>query len=203
MPKKILISAFEPFGNDAINPSAEAVGRLEAPDGIELTKVVLPVVWGAAFSKLSAAWDAFLPDAVLLTGLAGGSDAIRVERLGVNLCGAIRDNFGVGPNGSAEAPRETPACAGEPDGIFSTFSYEKILAALKAAGVPCRASFSAGTYLCNFVLFSSLVKAKREGNRVKVGFVHVPYCEKQKTDAPFLPIDKITEALRIAVSNMI
>ena len=73
-------------------------------------KVILPVSWSGAWGRLLAAWEDFSPDGVLMTGLAGGSDRIRVERVGINLCGAAKDNLGKYPNGTESDAKERKIC---------------------------------------------------------------------------------------------
>ena len=97
MAVRILLTGFEPFGNDDYNPSAEAVERVSNIRGARIEKLILPVVWGTAFERMQTVWEDFSPDLVLMTGLAGGSDRIRIERVGINLCGAAKDSLGKYP----------------------------------------------------------------------------------------------------------
>jgi len=202
MSAKILVTGFEPFGADAYNPSSEAVKRLPDICGKEIKKMILPVTWSEAFDKLLSAWEAFKPDAVLMTGVAGGSDRIRIERIGINLCGAVKDNLGKYPDGTEFHALERKIAEDGPDAHFATYNGYGILHALWSAGIPAGFSFSAGTYLCNYVLYSSLDKISRENTAVKAGFIHVPYAEGQRENAPFLPLDTIVSALELALSNM-
>lgn len=128
--KKILLTCFEPFGGETINPSAEAVKNVILPFGCELIKLQLPVLWEGAEKLLFDAIDDFSPDSVLMTGQAGGTSAIRIERVAINLCGAIKDEAGLYPGGSAK-PTELPAREGAPAAYFSTYDARKILDALK------------------------------------------------------------------------
>lgn len=202
MIKKILVTGFEPFGNDTFNPSSAAVQRLEDKNGYHLKKLTLPVTWQGAFSMLSDAWDEFAPDAVLMVGLAGGSDKIRVERLGMNLRLPAKDNLGRYPNGSETDAAEMKISADGADAYFATYDNSKILSSLRGAGIPAAYSFSAGAYLCNNILYSALEKNKREAGDVKIGFLHVPYAEGQRAGVPSLPLDTIILALELALSNI-
>ena len=106
---KILVTGFEPFGGEDVNPSWEAVQRLQAPEGTELVRLRLPVVFREAGEQLAAALDRERPDLVLCIGQAAGRDAITPERLGVNLMDAsIPDNAGF-------QPQEEPVIPGSPD----------------------------------------------------------------------------------------
>lgn len=202
MSAKILVTGFEPFGADRYNPSSEAVKRLPDFNGKEIKKLILPVTWSGAFDVMLSAWEEFRPDAVLMTGLAGGSDRIRIERIGINLCGAVKDNLGKYPDGTEFRDLEQKISGDGPDAHFATYNSYGILHALQNAGIPAGFSFSAGTYLCNYILYSSLDKISRENTAVKAGFIHVPYAEGQRTDAPFLPLDTVVSALELALSNM-
>lgn len=200
---KILVTGFEPFGGDSFNPSSEAVRRLDDTEQYRLLKVTLPVTWQETVPTLFRAWDSFSPDAVLMTGLAGGSDRIRVERVGINLCGASRDNDGRYPDGSSDNAVEKIISSHGADAYFATYDDKGILAALRGAGIPAAFSFSAGTYLCNHILYSALEKNKMEAGKVSIGFLHLPYAEGMKPDVPALPMDTLVEALKLALAHMI
>ena len=200
--KKILITGFEPFGGDLRNPSGEAVRALEAVESTELRKLILPVSWERAFPEIEKVWNDWKPDAVLMVGLAAGSSAIRIERLGVNLCGEIADIDGLYPDGSAQKSGELPIIDGEREAFFATYRHGSILESIKNAGIPVKYSFSAGTYICNYLLYSSLAKNNRENSDMKIGFIHLPYAEGQKEGVPSMPLDNMIDALEIALSQM-
>ena len=202
MPLKILLTGFEPFGKDERNPSSEAVNQVPQIDGMEIRKLILPVTWSGAFVKMLSVWEEFEPDGILMTGLAGGSDRIRIERIGINLCGATKDNLGKYPDGSEHCATEQKIREDGADAYFSTYADKRILDALHNAGIPAGFSFSAGTYLCNYVLYSSLEKISRAKKPIKAGFIHVPYAEGQRENMPYLPIDTTIKALELALSNM-
>ena len=151
--KKILVTGFEPFGGDSRNPSGEAVRALKESGDCEIRKLILPVSWKRAFPEIEKVWDIWKPDALLMVGLAAGSSAIRVERLGVNLCGTTEDIDGAYADGSADHAGECPVIAGEREAFFTTYDSEGILFALKGAEIPAKYSFSAGTYICNYLLY--------------------------------------------------
>ena len=197
---KILLTGFEPFGERTVNTSYEAVMRVRDADGFELRKACLPVTWGGAVEKLYAEIDAFRPDAIVLCGLASGGDAIRVERVGINLRGAIKDNDGLYPEGNE--PSESPIAVGGADAYFSTFDYKKILSKLKEEGIPANYSYSAGTYICNLVLYSARKRNKDENADQKIGFIHVPDATEFVGEGKrSMPLDAIVRAVGIAVYN--
>lgn len=200
--KKILITGFEPFGTDSRNPSGEAVSLLGDSADYKLYKLTLPVTWQGAFAALSAAWEEIDPDGVLMVGLAGGADRIRIERVGINLCGAIKDNDGLYPNGSSDSPAEIPVSKGGENAYFATYNEKKILSALKEKGIPAAYSYSAGTYICNYILYSSLEKMKKDRTDKKIGFIHIPCVDGQRENAPSLPMNTITAALELTLSQM-
>ena len=200
--KKILITCFEPFGGEKINPSEEAVGKVSAPRGCELKKLRLPVRWGEAQKSLFDAIDAFLPDAVLMTGQAGGSSAIRIERVAINLCGAIKDENGLYATGGTEEA-ELPIREGAPAAYFSTLDCKKIQNALKAEDIPAVLSYSAGTYICNYIMFSALDRLASTESDVPAGFIHLPYADGQKSGSPSMGIDMMSRAIEIILAQMI
>ena len=198
---KILLTGFEPFGKNAVNTSYEAVLQVRNIEGLTFKKVCLPVTWGGAGKMLCDEIDAFDPDAVLMCGLASGAEAIRVERVGINLRGSIRDNDGKFPRG--DAPGESPIDLGGADAYFSTFNYAKILQSLKEEGIPANYSFSAGTYICNLVLYSALKKNKDDKTDRKVGFIHVPDATEFVGDnGKSLSLDTIVRAIEVAAYNL-
>lgn len=200
--KKILLTCFEPFGGEEINPSAEAVKKVIPPLGCELIKLQLPVLWKKAKELLFDAIDDFSPDAVLMTGQAGGTSAIRIERVAINLCGAIKDEAGLYPGGSAK-PTELPVRDGAPAAYFSTYDARRIFDALKEENIPAGYSYSAGTYICNYIMFSVLDRFASTKSDVPAGFIHLPYAEGQKNGSPSMEIDTMARALKAVLAQMI
>ena len=201
--KKILITGFEPFGGDSRNPSGEAVTLLKNNENADIRKLILPVSWKRAFPEIERVWDIWQPDALLMVGLAAGSSAIRIERIGVNLCGEIADIDGLYANGSKQSSGEYPVVDGEREAFFDTYRHEAILKALKKAEIPAKYSFSAGTYICNYLLYSSLAKRSREKCDMQIGFIHLPYADGQKEGFPSMPLDTMVTALEIALSEIL
>ena len=191
--KKLLISGFDPFGGEKINPSFEAVKLV--PDVIceyELTKIELPTVFGRSAEIMSAKIEEIRPDAVICVGQAGGRRGITPEVIGINLREAtIADNAG------AQLQNE-PVSEGAPDGIFSTLPVREMVAAIKAEGLPASLSFSAGAFVCNDLLFSLLNTYR--GTEIKIGFIHVPFLPEQAKDGvPSMTLSEITKGLIAAI----
>jgi len=199
--KKVLLTGFEPFGAKKYNPSYEAVLGVCDIDGFEIKKLRLPVTWGSAPKILLQAIEEFDPDAVIMCGLASGRREISVERVGVNICGAIKDNDGNYPCGG-ESPCEKAISQNGADAYFSTFNHRKILEEMKKENIPAGYSFSAGTYICNLVLYTALEKERQDGRKRSIGFIHVPDAVEFEPDSmSAIPLETATRALRIAVIN--
>ena len=186
----VLITGFQPFGGETVNPSWEAVQRL--PDkigGFTLRKLQIPTVFEAAAQKVLAEAENCCPRVILSVGQAGGRKEITPERIGVNLrCASIADNAGNQPKGERIVPNA-------PDGIFSTCPVDAMAEAIREAGLPGRVSDSAGTFVCNDVLFTLLSHYK--GTDTLVGFVHVPFLPEQ--GSPSLPLAETVKGLTAAV----
>ena len=171
---KVLVTGFTPFGGEQINPSWEAVKRL--PDRIGeavLLKREIPTEFDAACAALRAAMDELRPDAVLSAGQYGGANCIRVERVAVNLRDArIADNAGA-------KPVDEPVVPGAPDAYFATLPTRRIVEKLRGEDIPAQLSYSAGTFVCNNLLFCALHESARKFPAARCGFVHVPYLPEQ------------------------
>ncbi len=199
---KIMMTGFEPFGGESMNPALEAVRRL--PDrvaGAEIVKVELPTVYGRAGEVLEEAVRRELPDAVLCVGQAGGRSGILVERVAINLRDArIPDNGGRQP--VDEAVREDGPAA-----YFSSVPVKRMVAAIREAGVPAFLSYSAGTFVCNDILYSLLHLAARDYPAMKGGFLHVPYATEQTVDKPSgtpgMELGTIARALERAIGAVV
>lgn len=188
--KKLLITGFDPFGGESVNPAWEAVSRL--PDIIGeymLCKLQIPTVFALAAQAVLEQARLFPPDVILCIGQAGGRSAVTPERIAINLAQArIPDNRGNQPEGQ-------PVIGGGPDGIFATVPVEAMVAAIQEAGLPGSVSNSAGTFVCNDTLYRLLHHFA--GSQTRVGFVHVPYLPEQGT--PSLPLQDTMSALVQAI----
>ena len=192
--KHLLITGFDPFGGETVNPSWEAVSRL--PDtigGYRLTKLQIPTVFAAAADAVLAAAENV--DVILCVGQAGGRDAVTPERIAVNVASAsIPDNAG-------NRPVEAPILPGGPDGIFSTVPVAAMAEAIVGAGLPGKISNTAGTFVCNDTLYRLL--AHFSGTGTRVGFVHVPHLPDQaKNGGPSMTLDAIIAALTAAIGAL-
>ena len=194
--KQLLITGFDPFGGEGINPSWEAVRLLEDPIGeYRLTKLQLPTVFGRAADLLLEVADRLQPDAVLCVGQAGGRAGITPEVIGINLREArIPDNEG-------HQPQNEPVIPGGPAAYFATLPVREMVSAVQAGGLPASLSYSAGAFVCNDVLYSLLHRF--DGTAVRAGFVHVPYLPGQAGgDKPSMSLADIVRGLTLAIGAL-
>ncbi len=194
--KKLLITGFDPFGGEKVNPSWEAVKRL--PDtigGYELVKLQLPTVFGRAAETLLEKAAACGPEAIISVGQAGGRKGITPEVVGINLREAgIPDNQG-------NQPVNVPVVSGGPAAYFATLPVRDMVTAMKEAGLPCGLSYSAGAFVCNDVLYTVL--NHYQGTAVQAGFIHVPFLPEQAAEGvPSLPLEEIVRGLEAAIKAM-
>ena len=194
---KVLITGFEPFGGESINPSWEAVSRL--PDeiaGARIVKLRIPTVVDRSIERVHEAMKAERPDIVISVGQAGGRFGVTPERIAINITDArIPDNEG-------NQPVDVPVFSDGDAAYFSNLPVKAMVQAIKDAGLPAALSNSAGTYICNHVMYGILYYIHREFPGMRGGFIHVPYCSAQAVDKPAAPsmsLADITAALEAAV----
>jgi pyroglutamyl-peptidase len=192
---KALVTGFEPFGGDGVNPSLEALRRLPSRLGaIDIATQVLPVVFGEALPMLRETIAATRPELVLSVGLAGGRAELSLERVAINIDDArIPDNAG-------NQPIDRPVVAGGAAAYFASLPIKAAVAALREAGIPAAVSNSAGTFLCNHVFYGLMHEAARAGDRFRAGFLHVPYLPSQVARLPGTPsvaLEQIVEGIEI------
>ena len=184
--KKLLITGFDPFGGESINPAWEAVKLLPNQIGeFQLHKLEIPTVFGRAAQLAIDAAAEVQPDIILCIGQAGGRAAVTPERIGVNIRDAkIPDNAGNVPKGQRIVP-DGPAA------YFATVDVMTMAEAAATLGLPAVVSNSAGAFVCNDVLYSLLHHFN--GTATRVGFIHVPWLPEQ--GSPSLPLAQTAEAL--------
>lgn len=193
----VLLTGFEPFGDDPDNPSWDVVRSLHGRRlaGHRVVAMRLPVEFGRSLRVLRGAIRETRPALVLCVGLAGGRAQLSLERVAINVDDArIPDNAG-------RQPVDAPVVEGGPAAYLSTLPLKAMLLALRGAGIPAEVSQSAGTYVCNHV-FYGLMHALRTRPAVRAGFVHIPYAPEQAArhpGAPSLATDTVVEGLRLAI----
>jgi pyroglutamyl-peptidase len=192
---KVLVTGFEPFGGERINPSFEALRRLPARLGpLTVATQALPVIYGATLPALCAAIAANQPDIVLSVGLAGGRAELSLERVAINIDDArIPDNAG-------NQPIDRPVVAGGPAAYFATLPIKAAVAALREAGLPAAVSNSAGTFLCNHVFYGLMHEIATGQRPFRGGFLHLPFLPSQAARQPGTPsmaLEQIVEGIEI------
>ena len=198
---KILLSGFEPFDGEDINPSLEAIRLVkEKIKDCEIVKLELPVVFNRADDIVCNELSKNEYDAVLMIGQAGGRKFITPERVAININDArIKDNEGNKPTDEIMS-KDSPAA------YFSTLPIRKMLEYMKSKNIPCDISNSAGTFVCNNLMFGVLDYISKNNMNTIAGFMHVPYVEtqiKDKRDMPYLEMNIIVEGIEACIEAII
>ena len=176
---KLLITAFDPFGGDTVNPALEAVKLLPSKIGtIDIIKLEIPTVFRKSIEKLVAEIKKEAPDFVICVGQAGGRFDITPERVAINIDDArIKDNEGNQPIGTIYEDGE--------NAYFSTLPIKFMVKKIREAGLPASVSNTAGTFVCNHLMYGLLYHIKKGFPNIRGGFVHVPFIPAQVVDRPF------------------
>ena len=197
--RTVLITGFEPFDGEAVNPSWEVVSRLDNAiiGGCRVVARQLPCVFGEALIELNAAIDSLSPTLVLSVGQAGGRTDISVERVAINVDDArIPDNRG-------NQPVDTPIVRNGPAAWFSSLPIKAIVSTLRDAGIPASVSQTAGTFVCNHVMYGLLHKLSGIPE-AKGGFIHIPYLPQQAAahpGAPSMAAETVRQGLELAIAT--
>ena len=193
---KIIVTGFDPFGGEKINPSIECVKALPEVEGVELIRLELPTVFKESAKRLNEVINEVKPDAVLSVGQAGGRPGITMERIAINVDDArIPDNISQQP---IDETIQTEGAAA----YFSTLPIKRIVKAIREAGISAEVSNSAGTFVCNHIMYQALFAATKADKPFKAGFMHIPFIPEQTMDKPSLPLVESTKALQIAIETI-
>ncbi len=200
MTRTVLLTGFEPFNKETINPAWEAVRLLEGWTGAGFRVEVrqLPCVFGAANVALQDAVAAVQPDVVIAVGQAGGRVDFSVERVAINV-----DDAPIADNAQRQLVDE-PIVADGPAAYFSTLPIKAIVAALRAAGLPASVSQTAGTFVCNHVFYGLMHRVA--GTAVRAGFIHIPYLPEQAARFPgtaSMALADMVRGLKVAVETAV
>jgi pyroglutamyl-peptidase len=201
--RTVLLTGFEPFDKEPVNPSWEAVRALDGQqvgDAIIVARQ-LPCVFGAAIEAMSALLASVKPDVAIAVGQAGGRTELSIERVAINVDDArIADNAGA-------QPIDLTIAADGPAAYFATLPIKAIVRDLRAAGVPASVSNTAGSFVCNHIFYALMHALAQQGNRVRGGFVHLPLLPEQAARLPGAPsmalatqVEGIQQLLRTALS---
>ena len=199
---KILITGFNPFGGESVNPAFEAVKLM--PDtiaGAQIIKQEVPTEFGRAGEVLEAAMNASKPDVVICIGQAGGRSAITPEKVGINIMdGRIPDNAGYQP--VDVTIREDGETA-----YFTSLPVKAMVQKMKDAGIPAGLSYTAGSYVCNYLMYTLLYLIDKKFPSVRGGFIHVPYAMEQVVNKPLgtpsMDLHQIARGLEKAVEAIV
>lgn len=195
---KLLLTAFDPFGGEAVNPALEAV-KMVRPfvSSVEVVKLEVPTVFGKAVERVRQAIADLKPDVVLCIGQAGGRFDISVERVAINIDDArIADNEG-------NQPIDHSIVANGPCAYFSTLPIKAMVDAIRKIGLPSSVSNTAGTFVCNHLMYGVLHVLANEARPIRGGFIHVPFIPAQvvaKPNAPSMAGADIVRALEAAIA---
>ncbi len=198
---KILVTGFDPFGTDVTNPAIEAVKRLpDTISGAEIIKLEIPTVFGKSAAVVREALAEHKPEYLLCIGQAGGRFGLTPERVAINVDDArIADNDGNQP--IDEAIQETGAPA-----YFSQHPVKAMVTAMQKAGLPAAVSNTAGTFVCNHIMYQSLYLTHISFPETRAGFMHVPFLPEQVTQRPetaSMSLDDIVRGIRVSLETII
>ena len=193
---KIIVTGFDPFGGEKINPSIECVKALPEIEGVELIRLELPTVFKESAKRLNEVINDVKPDAVLSVGQAGGRPGITMERIAINV-----DDARIPDNISQQPIDEAIQLDGEA-AYFTTLPIKRIVKAIREAGISAEVSNSAGTFVCNHIMYQALFAATKADKPFKAGFMHIPFIPEQTTDKPSLPLEESAKALQIAIETI-
>lgn len=198
---KILVSGFDPFGGEKVNPAIESVKRL--PDTIldaQIIKLEIPTVIGKSIQKIEEAVALHQPDVVLSVGQAGGRPNLTIERVGINV-----DDCRI-PDNEGNQPIDTKIVADGPDAYFVTLPIKAMVAHIQSKGIPAAVSNTAGTFICNHVTYGVRHLAATKYPAMRTGFIHIPYLPEQVLDKPLMPsmtVEVISAGLVAAIEAII
>lgn len=198
---KILITGFDPFGGEPVNPALEAVKLMKDEiAGAKIIKLEIPTVFRKSVEKIHEMMKAEQPDVVLSIGQAGGRFGVTPERVAINVDDArIKDNEG-------NQPVDTPIFTDGEAAYFSNLPVKAMVEAIKNKGLPSTLSNSAGTFVCNHVMYGVLYYIHKEFPNVRGGFIHVPFITDQvvtKPNVASMALADITDALEAAVEAIV
>ncbi len=189
---KLLLTAFDPFGGGTINPALEAVKLVGVVARVDIIKLEVPTVFGTSVDTVISAIEKHLPDAVLCVGQAGGRAGLTPERVAINIDDArIPDNEG-------HQPVDRPIAAEGPAAYFSTLPVKAMTAAIRQAGLPSDLSNTAGTFVCNHLMYGVLHHLAKHHPAIRAGFLHVPFLPQQ--GSPSLPLEDIARGIEAAIA---
>ncbi|MGI6508396.1 MAG: pyroglutamyl-peptidase I [Saccharofermentanales bacterium] len=198
---KILLTAFEPFGGEAKNSALETMRACDMLDlSAEIRRLEVPTVFYKSIEVVQQAIRGFRPDVVLCLGQAGGRFALTPERVAINV------NDARIPDNADRQPVDEPIFADGPAAYFSSLPLKAMVASIKAAGVPASVSNTAGTFVCNHLMYGVLHTLAKTYPACIGGFMHLPYLTEQVTERPNTPglsLEDQARGLRAALNAIL
>ncbi|WAA13365.1 pyroglutamyl-peptidase I [Fervidibacillus halotolerans] len=196
MKKKVLITGFDPFGNEHLNPSLEVVKRLDGKviEDVVIVAQEVPTVFHKSIQVVIEAIKKEQPDVVICIGQAGGRAQITPERIAINV-----DDARI-PDNETNQPIDEPIDPNGPAAYFSTLPIKRIVKEMRKAGIPSSVSNSAGTFVCNHLFYGVMNYLEKQAPSIRGGFIHIPYIPEQtiEKNAPSLSLDLIVKGIEIA-----
>lgn len=194
---KILLTGFEPFGAETINPAQEIVKsiNLEMSD-VEIHKAILPVSFLQSKKAIEDLMTEIQPDAVISLGQSGGCSEIKIERFAINLNDTLK------PDNDGDTPCDRKIYEDGANAYFATLPMKKIVSKIRDNGIPSVLSNSAGLYVCNNVMYSVLHYIESHKMNTKAGFIHVPFLPQQavnKDKKPSMHLNDMVKGVEIAI----
>jgi len=195
---KLLLTAFDPFGDDRINPALESVKKVASKiESVEITKLEVPTVFRKSITIVKSEMDRLQPDVVLCVGQAGGRFDVTPERVAINIDDArIPDNEG-------NQPLSVTIFEDGETAYFSTLPIKAMVQAIRALGLPSSISNTAGTFVCNHLMYGVLYHINKSYPHMRGGFIHVPYIPEQvanqASSVPYMSLPDITRSLEAAI----
>lgn len=194
---KLLLTAFDPFGGEKINPALEAVKLVsDKVGGVQIVKLMVPTVFGKSVQTVADAIEKEKPDAVLCIGQAGGRFDLTPERVAINC-----DDARIPDNEQNQPIDKTIFEDGEP-AYFATLPIKAMVQAIRAEGIPASVSNSAGTFVCNHLMYGVLYTLSKRYPNVRGGFMHVPFIPSQvvgRASTPSMALADIVRGIEAAV----
>ena len=188
---KILVTGFDPFGGEKVNPALEAVKSLPSKiRGAEIAWVEIPTVFYKASEVLEAEIEKYQPDVVLCIGQAGGRASLTPERVAIN-----QDDARI-PDNQGNQPIDTPIREDGQAAYFSTLPIKAMVKAIKEEGLPATVSNTAGTFVCNHLMYQALYLADKKFPNMRAGFMHIPYMTEQVVNKPNTASMCLTDIVR-------
>lgn len=198
--KKILVTGFDPFGGEKINPALEVIKLLPKKIGENEVKILeIPTVWRKSIKKIEDEISAYNPDYILSIGQAGGRTDISIERVAINI-----DDYRI-PDNEGNQPIDKKIFENGKDAYFSNLPIKAMLKEIQKAGIPASISNTAGTFVCNHVFYGVRYLLETKFKDKKSGFIHIPYLPEQvvyKNNTGSMGIEILIKGITIAIQTI-